>query len=179
MKNVRAREPKKAKSKLTYTAFFLDDSMGLALTPLRNCGDESQRDSDSKPKVARNELPWGMWRKTNNPNGVAAHRLKPDATPLELKTIGPGTQGSSFLATLGWKTQSLWDCRTVRLPSVPPEFAFERNFRKALALAGRFHDCFCGERRSKGRDGALRRSRHVQRWNTPCPGPRIHHMVKR
>ena len=66
-----------------------------------NCGVESQRDSGSKPKVARNELPWGTGRKTNNPNGVAAERLKPDATPLGLKTIGPGTQGSSFLATLG------------------------------------------------------------------------------
>src|SRR5690242_15632877 len=24
----------------------------------------------------------------------------------------PSTQGSSFLATLGWRPQSLWDCRT-------------------------------------------------------------------
>ena len=97
--------------------------------------DQSQRDSGSKPKVARNELPWGTWRKTNNPNGVAARRLKPDATPLGLKTIWSGTQGSSFLATLGWKTQSLWDCKTGGFSNVPPEFPFDRNFRKALPKA--------------------------------------------
>jgi hypothetical protein len=102
--------------------------------PFGNCGDESQRDSGSKPKVARNELPWGTGRKTNNPNGVAAERLKPDATPLGLKTIGPGTQGSSLLATLGCKTQSLWDCRTVGVADVPSEFPFDRNSRKGLAL---------------------------------------------
>jgi hypothetical protein len=29
-----------------------------------DCGDESQRDSGLKPKVARNELPWEEWRNT-------------------------------------------------------------------------------------------------------------------
>jgi hypothetical protein len=33
---------------------------------------ESQRDSAPKPKVARDELPWERWAKTNDPNGVAA-----------------------------------------------------------------------------------------------------------
>ena len=137
MKNLRMRELKKAKPARTRIAFFLDDSMGLALMPLRNCGDESPRDSDSKPKVARNELPWGTCRKTNNPNGVAAQRMEYDATPVELTGIRPGTRGSSFLATLGWKTQSLWDCRDVGIPIVPPEFPFDREFRKALGLAQR------------------------------------------
>src|SRR5438552_16675160 len=36
---------------------FLPAAMSLALTPFGNFRDESQRDSDSKPKVARNELP--------------------------------------------------------------------------------------------------------------------------
>jgi hypothetical protein len=35
------------------------------------------------------------------------------ATPLGLKTLGTSTQGSSFLATLSWRAQSLWDCRHV------------------------------------------------------------------
>ena len=37
-----------------------------------------------------------------------------DATPLGLKTRVPDTQGSSFLATLGWRPQSRWDCRGQR-----------------------------------------------------------------
>src|SRR6266550_1260561 len=71
---------------------------------------ESQRDSGSKPRVARNELPWERWAKAHNPNGVVAGPRNPDTTPLGLKTALATTQGSSFLATLGWKTQSLWDC---------------------------------------------------------------------
>jgi hypothetical protein len=35
---------------------------------------ESQRDSVSKPRVARNELPWVIGPKTINPNGVAPSR---------------------------------------------------------------------------------------------------------
>ena len=78
---------------------------------LGNSNDESQRDSGLKPRVARNELPWERWSQANNPNGVAARREKRGATPLGLKTFTATTQGSSFLATLGWVTQSLWDCR--------------------------------------------------------------------
>src|SRR5207248_10521242 len=37
---------------------------------------------------------------------------KRDATPLGLERPQAATQGSSCLATLGWQTQSLWDCRT-------------------------------------------------------------------
>ena len=45
-----------------------------------------------------------------NPNGVVA--LIPqqtDATPLGLAVSGRFSQGSSRRATLGWRTQSLWD----------------------------------------------------------------------
>ena len=83
-----------------------------ALMPFGNPRLESQRDSDSKPRVARHELPWETWAKSNNPNGVAARRWKGDTTPLGLKTPRALTPGSSCLTTLGWKTQSLWDCRT-------------------------------------------------------------------
>ena len=80
-------------------------------------GVESQRDSGLTPRVARNELPWGRFENAPNPNGVAARWLQRDATPLGLKSSRPVTQGSSFLATLGWKTQSLWDCRKAHLDS--------------------------------------------------------------
>ena len=62
---------------------------------------ESQRDSGAKPRVARHELPWETAPQANNPNGVAAHPQKRDATPLGLKTSRAATQGSSFLATAG------------------------------------------------------------------------------
>ena len=78
--------------------------------------DESQRDSGSKPKVARHELPWVNVIQINfNPNGVVASLTKQPTQPrwgwsdfLQL------TQGSSCLATLGWWTQSLWDCQPER-----------------------------------------------------------------
>ena len=76
-----------------------------------NSGAESQRDSGAKPRVARHEQPWETVSLAYNPNGVAAWLGKHDATPSGLKTIATPTQGSSCLATLGWRAQSLWDCR--------------------------------------------------------------------
>ena len=57
---------------LTQTMKQLPRLFTLALTPSRNARIESQRDSGSKPRVARNELSWGIQPKPNNPNGVAA-----------------------------------------------------------------------------------------------------------
>ena len=80
--------------------------------------DESQRDSGLKPRVARNELPWAIGSLAHNPNGVASRFAHRAATPLGLKSSTTTTQGSSVraglanLATLGWGTQSLWDCRS-------------------------------------------------------------------
>ena len=102
--------------------------------PFGNSRTESQRDSGPKPRVARNELPWETWPKAHNPNGVAVRRRwKPDATPLGLQTLRPWTQGSSLLATLGCKTQSLWDCRTASFASVSLGLSCTRNSRKALS----------------------------------------------
>ena len=79
--------------------------------PFQGASAESQRDSGTKPRVARNELPWETAVTDHNPNGVAAHPRELAATPLGLKTFRFVTQGSSFLATLGWRTQSRWDCK--------------------------------------------------------------------
>ncbi len=100
-----------------YATASRNSSVGLALhleapcPTVGNSNGESQRDSGSKPKVARHELPWVSAAHVNNPNGVAARRINRGATPLGLKNFTATTQGSSFLATLGWMTQSRWDCR--------------------------------------------------------------------
>src|SRR5450432_53712 len=53
----------------------LDGTMKLAQTNLSGSANESQRDSDPKPKVARDELSWmNVVRSLSNPNGVAAFR---------------------------------------------------------------------------------------------------------
>ena len=58
-------------------------------------------------------------RDSFNPNGVASWWQTADTTPLGLKIARELTQGSSCLATLGWRTQSRWDCRTPGLSVVP------------------------------------------------------------
>ena len=73
---------------------------------------ESQRDSAPKPRVASRELPWEKRVVSANPNGVVARWRSGGTTPLGLKIARTLTQGSlADSATLGWRTQSLWDCR--------------------------------------------------------------------
>jgi len=133
--------------------------------PFGNSEAESQRDSGAKPKVARNELPWGKGTKATNPNGVEAPRRYPAATPLGLKSVRLPTQGSSFLATLGWWTQSLWDCSAAGLAM----------FRMVLLLRNPDGErtrprvqCSAPSRNTGGR-GQIR-SRSERR--TPVSGPR-------
>jgi len=76
--------------------------------PFENSVGESQRDSGLKPRVARNELPWVRRHEDFNPNGVAFAPQSRNPVGVE-RNFDPLTQGSSFLATLGWQTQSLWD----------------------------------------------------------------------
>ena len=81
---------------------------------------ESQRDSAPKPRVASRELPWEERVVSANPNGVAARWQRGDTTPLGLKSARTLPQGSlADSATLGWRTQSLWDCRATGLSGVP------------------------------------------------------------
>jgi len=76
---------------------------------------ESQRDSGSKPRVARHELPWENRADVANPNGVASVFLvlqghNPVGVADRFLAV---SQGSSCLATPGWRIQSLWDWRCV------------------------------------------------------------------
>ena len=65
------------------------------------------------PRVARHELPWDIGEPDYNPNGVAsavaAEFGQRQTQPRGVDVVWPDPQGSSFLATLGWKSQSLWD----------------------------------------------------------------------
>jgi hypothetical protein len=103
-----------------------------------NSNDESQRDSGLKPRVARNELPWERRSLDRNPNGVAARRRTCDATPLGLKSSTTATRDGSFLATLGWMTQSLWDSgsRQVNCASARPftQLAFPNGIKSNIAF---------------------------------------------
>ena len=81
--------------------------------PFGNSRAESRRDSVPKPRVARHELPWEKWVLPANPNGVVSRWRPEDTTPLGLKTARTLIQGSSCLATLGWRTQSRWDCSSL------------------------------------------------------------------
>ena len=76
------------------------------------------------PGLRGTSYPGKSRQKANNPNGVAARWRKFDETPLGLKIPSATTQGSSFLATLGRRAQSLWDCKTAGASRVPLDFSF-------------------------------------------------------
>jgi hypothetical protein len=82
---------------------------------------ESQRDSVTQPRVARNELPWVCQSRVGStlkglrlfaaPARFAEEGAHRDATLSGLvKSVEVLTQGSACRATLGWWMQSRWDC---------------------------------------------------------------------
>src|SRR5437879_986064 len=81
---------------------------------------ESQRDYASKPRVARHELRWeNVVRRLPTPTGLRPVRRARGHNPVGVVDFFLAcTQGSSFLATLGWRTQSLWDWK-MRIRSRP------------------------------------------------------------
>jgi hypothetical protein len=89
---------------------------------------QSQRDCVCQPRVARNELPWVAARSVSNPNGVVSRFHGRAATPLGLLALAAMSQGSSSLATLGFRLESLWD-------SVP-EFAKGMRIKPELRTVG-------------------------------------------
>src|SRR5258708_2201288 len=74
---------------------------------------ESRRDSITRPRVARHELAWvKVFGRSANPNGLVSNRCQHRFNPVGIEAdFERFPQGSSCLATLGWRTQSLWDCR--------------------------------------------------------------------
>jgi hypothetical protein len=77
---------------------------------------DSQRDSVPKPRVAKHELSWEEVRRKSQPqrgcgHSVLARRATFAATASRLNSVRFVTQGSlAGSATLGWRTQSRWDC---------------------------------------------------------------------
>ena len=74
---------------------------------------QSQRDCVPKPRVARNELPWGSESQRQNPNGVSAldnvHRgSQPRWGCCFVRLL---LRAASVLATLGFVAESRWDSR--------------------------------------------------------------------
>jgi hypothetical protein len=108
---------------------------------------ESQRDSGLQPRVARNELPWVAVVEDFNPNGVVSPFLRQAATPLGLCARARVPQGSSFLATLGYETQSLWDCRYRRTIARWRVLSSSSHFQKSIGVTTQFVRCVRVRRR--------------------------------
>ena len=70
---------------------------------------QSQRDCDLQPRVATKELPWVWVANVFNPNGVCVAFFHSRHNPVGVVFIVAFSQGSSFLATLGFEPESLWD----------------------------------------------------------------------
>ncbi len=51
-----------------------------------------------------------------------------------MKINRAATQGSSFLATLGWKTQSRWDCKSPDFSGVPLASCFSSDSKMTLSF---------------------------------------------
>ena len=69
------------------------------------------------PGLRGRSYPGARIGKDKNPNGVSAFGagICEAATPLGLLLLTHPTQGSSLLATLGFATQSRWDCHVVKV----------------------------------------------------------------
>ncbi len=74
---------------------------------------QSQRDCIHQPRVARNELPWVNGKRNFQPQRGCIFPAPMGCNPFRVDyfcfTV---TQGISFLATLGWMMESLWDSPT-------------------------------------------------------------------
>src|SRR5205814_6971332 len=85
---------------------------------------QSQRDCVTQPRVARNELPWVKVTDNSQPQRGCGMVLFPLSSATTLSGLAPMwrafSQGSSFLATLGFVAESLWDSTAGGNPSLAP-----------------------------------------------------------
>jgi hypothetical protein len=168
---------------------YCQTKMKLAQTNLSELEAESQRDSGLQPKVARHALPWvNVACNVSNPNGVVALARPTVAQPRwGCGDFSRLTQGSSSLATLGWRTQSRWDWPQTSLSglangglavapaswSAPGLWRFSRAGRKAAA----------GGRTPKPRgisdaaSGSSRRDKNVA-WNDEIGEHTLHRSTR-
>jgi hypothetical protein len=90
-------------------------------SPLKNSEFQSQRDCVLQPKVEASALPWVTNISRTQPQrgcGQSKFNPKPPARPHPCCGwifVGRTTQGSSFLATLGFETESRWDTWMLRI----------------------------------------------------------------
>src|SRR5204862_2153217 len=74
---------------------------------------QCQRDCVTQPRVARNELPWVKVTDNSQPQRGCGMVVFPWSSATTLSGLslmsGAFSQGSSFLATLGFVAESLWD----------------------------------------------------------------------
>src|SRR5207248_3127298 len=69
--------------------------------PFGNSDSESQRDSGSKPRVARNKLPWENGTKTGNPNGSGVRGFRDRCPGVSLRSTPAYFWQPSGLAPTG------------------------------------------------------------------------------
>src|ERR1035437_9310711 len=71
---------------------------------------QSQRDCIHQPRVARNELPWVNRKRNFQPQRGCILLAPMGCNPVGVGNFcGTTSQGSSFLATLGYMLESRWD----------------------------------------------------------------------
>ena len=127
---------------------------------------QSQRDCVLQPRVARHELPWVADDSVFNPNGVAPCCRRQAATPLGLLSNRTISQGSSSLATLGCKPESLWDSIIAFSKDIRFCFGAWMGCILTLFLSGSLSSL--GGRRGLGRGGLPGRTKSP----SPRPSPR-------
>jgi hypothetical protein len=144
----------------------------MAQNNLSGLAGESQRDSGSKPKVARHELPWvAVVRNFFNPNGVVAASWSTVPQPRwGWGNLIQLTQGSSFVATLGWRTQSRWDCRQRRNQNLVRREREAAESGQLVLTSALTCVLSPGERNSRSRVSVARLSCEQSR-RTPHPNP--------
>lgn len=94
-------------TQMSATYHFVGSNNKVSGTP------QSQRDCIHQPRVARNELPWVGCSRDFQPQRGCTFLTPTGCNPFRVDDICfTISQGSSFLATLGYMMESLWDSPT-------------------------------------------------------------------